>query len=746
MRLLKLQLINIFLFIVIKLILFSENLSTRSNATRQQFNVNFRISNSNSNQTIFLFNKTELTKTVQKLTIVSAKPADGAKLFSLGQTTNDDAVLLTLNAPQSTQLHSNYFLQLNSNSLSINVTIYNENGDLLQATRKPARHTIDYILKLFNDSSYGLIKNDMSVVVVAIVRLLANQTILFNKSKSNYFEVKTITSNYYMVKLTPQIRDLFKANSVNSEIELVLETTSLDELIRLKFKVVDRSDLAIKIKPKNFIKVNLPELKNRAEYGNQFLYKAEPQLAVEIFSNKPTDLDRYKKQFLRYTVTNTSAQLDKSLIEIDDETGIFSLKYIPNKLVQNFWLNITVQDANKNLFRSNYVFVFFSVEKSYSSSFKYDHIIEISNTSLQSFPFSSNRYLILNQSSSVMNQACDISIYRASKLESLFSLDKSRNLWMAKSIFYHLSKIDFVHIELASTANNSICERLSFLFKVTNTFTAPIPDSSRLITSTVFDKSYKFKLNENEFNKSIGQFETASRGDCNSSSCILVEFQINSLRADLAEKVKISFLNDTKFDLFITEPVDYELDQAIEFSVSSIYKSASQGQVFLFKTRVVISIVDSNDNKPRFLSPFIKNQLINKELDLTDQEESKFFLMKVEASDLDASVKCSKLKFALVETVCYLEQCDFSINLNEFSGDLFLIKKSNMTSQVSNFYDFGLKVRVYNYMDLLNPNYVTTRFRITAKLKKTIQFIDAIGGKIIRLNSSKFIILYYSYF
>ncbi len=715
--------INIYLFFVIKLILFSVSSSTFH--TKKLFNVNFRASN--TNQTVFLFNKSETTQTVQKFVIASAKPADGLKIFSLSQT--NEAVLLNLNASSSTLVNSNYFLQLNANSLSVNVTVYNE----AQATNRPTKHTVDYILKLFNDSSYGLIKNDMSVVVVAIIRLLANQTILFDKSKNSYFEVKTLASSYYMVKLTPHIRDLFKANSVNSEIELVLET-SLEDFIELKFKVVDKNDLAVKIKPKKYANVNLSNFKSKSEYGNQFLYKIEPQLSLEVFSNKKSDLDRYVKQSLRYTITNASSLFDQSLIEIDDENGILSLKHTPAKLVSNFWLNITVQDSNKNLLRSSSIIIFFNVEKSYTSSFNYNHEIEINNSTLLHFPFLNNKYLLINQSSGIMNQSCDISIYKASKFESLFSLDKLKNLWMAKSVFFLLSKMDYIHIELVSTSNNLICERSGFLLKFTNTF---VNDSNRSIKAASFDKSYNFKLNENEFNKSIGQFEMANNGDCNSSSCILVEFQVNSLRADLAEKVQVFHLDGTKFDLFIAQPVDYELDQFIEFGVSSIYKSESQGQVFLFKTRILISIIDSNDNKPRFLNPFIKNQMINKELELKDQDESKIFLMKVEATDLDVSAKYSKLKFALVETVCYLEQCDFSINLNEFSGDLYMIKKLNVTTQ-RNFYDFGLKVRVYNYMDLINSNYVTTRFRIIATLENPIQFIDEIGGNIIQLNSGKF--------
>jgi hypothetical protein len=225
---------------------------------------------------------------------------------------------------------------------------------------------------------------------------------------------------------------------------------------------------------------------------------------------------------------------------------------------------------------------------------------------------------------------------------------------------------------------------------------------------------------------------------------VQVEHQLSGLRADLSEKIKLVYTSEMRFDLRLTQPFDYELDKRVEFSLSVIYKTPDRGQVFLFKARIVINIVDANDNKPRFLTPFVKNQLVSVDMpfvaDATATDQLRSFLMRVEASDADASVKYAKLKYALVETVCYLEQCDFSVNLNELTGELFLIRQFNFSSEATHasYFDFGLKIRVYNYMDLLNPSYVTTRFRIVARTTKAIEFVESVSSELTRLDSSKY--------
>ena len=718
MNLKKLHLVNIYLYILIKFILFAANINTTKQA--QHVNANFYINNQleqSIDQTVFLLTQTELKPTATLSSNLSI-----FKLIVLNTSKNSSALLLNLNTNSSSTLLSNYLLHVDDSrrqAVTVNVTIFRAPNESSLASRQQIKYTIEYILKLFNDSGYGLIKSDMSVIVVAIVRFLNNQTIRIKKPTSNYFEIKTLSSNYYMIRLASASRHLFKAFS---DIELKLETLT-GELLTLKFKVVDKAALNIQLAA-NKLTLNMSRPPAYLTYGEQLVYKVEPLLNEHIFTS---DISRYVKQFIRFAITNASIPLDA--IRIDELSG----EVVVSKHVSSsFWLNLSVHDTNKNLFRPTNLFIQFNLCANYTSQFSYDHLIEITP-----FKASNASYLIYSKAKA-KRDLCQTYLYKASKYESLFYVEpQTGQLWLFKNLLYRILPLDFIHIELISSFNYTICEHLHLSLRFNG---ANLTDKSSLLLRDKFAsyKFYKFRVNENEFNRSIGQFRLP---DCAASAkCTLVEFQVNNPRPDLAAKIKLVYSNEsTEFDVSVTQPFDYELDKLVDFSVMTIFKSVANGDVFLFKTRILISVMDVNDNQPVFKNPFISNQLITTRIDIEQNrnEFSKLLLTKIEAYDADvATLKYYKIKYSIVEIVKFSNKCELSLELDEFSGDLYAINSIGKYEQQC---EFKLTARAYNFLDLSSNSATTIEFRLVIEIVNSIQFvnlIDTTNTNLIRLNSA----------
>jgi hypothetical protein len=396
-----------------------------------QLNVSIQISNTSNHQTVFLFNRTDASSN-EPLAITNITPTIAHPMFSLIQI--DSSVLLRLNKNFPTTQNVNYVLKINSSQVhDVNVTLL----QTVKTTNRPvtAKYTIDYILKLFDNSTHGLIKNDMSVLVAAIVRVLANQTILVNKSTNSYFDVRAISSTYYMVKLTQRITELFNGsdadNTANPEIDLVLETSLPDELIKLKFRAVDPRELAIQVKPAQFFTIDLSVLRNHRieEYGYQILNRIEHQLPRAIFSNDE-NAEIYKKQWLRYKITNSSVNVDKQLVAIDELTGVVSLKQ--QTLTTNFWLNISIHDTNKHLLRSTFTITYFK-----DNLTKYDSEIDFNYQTT----WNGHSMMYVAKLSGDKTVSCDL--WNAST--SMISLTRQCRLYI-NSEFWNLTRIDKIYL------------------------------------------------------------------------------------------------------------------------------------------------------------------------------------------------------------------------------------------------------------------------------------------------------------
>ena len=190
----------------------------------------------------------------------------------------------------------------------------------------------------------------------------------------------------------------------------------------------------------------------------------------------------------------------------------------------------------------------------------------------------------------------------------------------------------------------------------------------------------------------------------------LTEFHVVNFRSDLFVLARNS--NETtsrfqKLDVFATDRLDFEFEEAYEFRV--VAKCAGEDQ--LWSKVVRVELVDLNDNQPRFVHPFADSQLISVDLNASVSENWRL-LTTLRAVDADKSREFSALKYLLGSVEFEMNTCSETspqLKLDQLNGGLYL----NVTRGHSCDMLVAVTCMVYNYLD---ANYWASRVEIKFRL------------------------------
>lgn len=320
-------------------------------------------SSSYSNQTVRLFNKTELSKKpIRPLYIVESIPVEALHSFRVIDHDDDSDVYLTFRNSTSTLARFSHCVLLLSNDIAINVTFIerseselktdfeqisdesNDGNDLDDddsEPNQPVRLTIEYIFKLGNNSRFGLIKDDTPVNgILCIIKVFSNsppppptQTQqqadehdqIDVRIGSDYFQVKRFQKQFYMVQLvkTREVLRLDRLFEVNVEAYMRGSKIRLGRS-RVRFLVVRSQEMDIRLDrhENSRIDVELDEDDGRLwrvePYGGRFIAKIDPYLSRAVFLDDD-GMERYVRDNVRFRIE--SSNYPHFLVEIDSQKG-----------------------------------------------------------------------------------------------------------------------------------------------------------------------------------------------------------------------------------------------------------------------------------------------------------------------------------------------------------------------------------------------------------------------------------------
>ena len=327
---------------------------------------------------------------------------------------------------------------------------------------------LEYIFKLNNESTYGLIKDDMtSNGIVAIIKLVeasgSNLALDVDKrfeirlgANNTFFQIKKFLPKFYMLRLTNLKDELFKMVKLNSFAEIELGAyldSSLIASTKLKFKLVSSKSLQIKFESDS-IEMSISEDYGKAPqsnpYGGLYIHKFSSVLSQDVFENVEM-MNEYKFNNIRFAIVNTTYS---NLFELDTIKGHLSIQ--PKQTIDRealaelvkpdedgkvrLLLNISAVDARK-LFKTAYATLSLNIldlndNKPEFKSEKY--FIEIDENEMSKVE---DKYVLVFNEKAVdldagENSSLNYDLLSATSDLNLFFVEKSNGkIWMSSQIF-----------------------------------------------------------------------------------------------------------------------------------------------------------------------------------------------------------------------------------------------------------------------------------------------------------------------
>jgi hypothetical protein len=571
------------LYIFIKLILSttqsSQNNNKNDSSSKLTDNkiIQIQLNSSSNFLKVFLAKKS----TSNELQLVKCDPESGLDIFRLLE--RNEHYLLELKNNSET-LNSHYLLTLSDKS-TVNVSILNHNQISTPKT-SVLKYNIQYILRLSSNSSYGLIKSDMSVIVVAIVRFTSDSKITLLNRENKLFEVKPLSTNYYMIKLTSNFKHNFQDREM---IDLNLETLESKEHLRLRFKIVDKNDLIINLVQDKLV---LNVTRNQIPiYGLLLVHKIESLINADIFVDT-NEMQEYKAQFLRYSIHESTK--DKTIFDLNKNTGILSIvKNVPQNL-NTIYLNISIQDTNKNLFRLKYLEM--------RINFVYSHFD--SELEIRQPNNTNSRFVTIFDKT--FNSCGEFYLRQASQFEHFFHVNITNGiLMMNNEIFqYILHQIELIHIEIVSYSNNKIQTSYKIQLKLIRDQTfktkkvTSMPLTTRFLTPFRNNQTIHVKIDHSQRFLLKIEAQNCDQFELVSFTSSKPEFQL--------------YLNKKSGNLFLSSKSDYRLPPFLEFHIKVRAQNILEKEFKLItEIKDVIEFSDSGYSNHNFEVCYTKENVLS---------------------------------------------------------------------------------------------------------------------------------------
>ena len=222
-----------------------------------------------------------------------------------------------------------------------------------------------------------------------------------------------------------------------------------------------------------------------------------------------------------------------------------------------------------------------------------------------------------------------------------------------------------------------------------------------------FKKSlYEFTIEENEeiTNKKVGILETNCTKNIDELRLIS---NVNNVQFDPNRLLNISN------DLVLTQLAAFDYEAETNYDLWVVGKCGDES---LMSTRLRISIVDRNDNKPQFIQP-IRDVNQTFQFTLAYSKLDDYALVQLKAVDFDRTEKFAQIKYSIVDNRLILveernknlcnEFTNLTLYLDESNGWLYVGRSSNGGDSTSTSLqkpsscdvEFRLKVVAVNYVE-----------------------------------------------
>lgn len=509
------------------------------------------------------------------------------------------------------------------------------------------KFSIEYIFKYFNDSSYGLIKDDMLANgIVSIARFVGGEHDEMVLRDNSSFQLKKFLPKSYMIKLAKPAKSFLNESRIEVVLDLI-RNNSIIATTRLYFKLLSLNSLKLSIKQ--------PLLQMRFNKNDKYV----GQIPVDqVFTTGFSDADG--KDWIDYQINHIRYLIQSSDFNLEPSSGVLSATNLKSDV-----LNVSVSDSRK-LFEKTYFLINITYAPEEALFQKQITINESQTEFMQLIYTLESRMDILKIS--LNNRQLDLT------LEPFFSFENT-SIFMSKYLFSYLrsrshqsASIFYIRVELGSSS----IPRAIFNLRLISAGLSGLIENDFSSPSQFEKQLYEFEIDED-----IKPEPSNLLISTLSTNCSYIDKY--KIIGDIGGIFQAKLSNKNKIQLFKIGHVDYEQIKDIQ---TQLVAECDGG--IMSSTKVSMQIQDLNDNKPIFMGPNQFRRFINNGKIRNNQ-------ICILAKDLDGSEKYSLLKYSIK----YKSEC-LRIDLDEFTGLLTLYPIAYKVDPC----EVNVLVNAWNYLDV----------------------------------------------